>query len=214
MQITSAQYLRLSIDNLPRSLTEGQLSCVFEVGSRTVVTGVTKRGDGASQLECPTPPTANLPPIPPGHHHIAASLAVQVDPQGPELAQTNVTFFDCSSYSSCTHCVSSPFPCDWCAESHKCTHAAEDRCRNDHIVNGLNRAGPSNRCGPAYCPRVAATTPRLYVASGTRHSIEVQARNLLDFQSAFECVFHIQHSVHKRTAKRTPSYPLSTPELN
>ena len=56
-----------------------------------------------------------LPVIPTGESHFTSQLAVRVA-DGPNLVNTNFTFFDCNSYSSCTACVSSPFPCDWCVD--------------------------------------------------------------------------------------------------
>ena len=56
-----------------------------------------------------------LPMIPPGESHFTSKLSVRVA-DGPNLVSTNFTFFDCNSYSSCTECVSSPFPCDWCVD--------------------------------------------------------------------------------------------------
>jgi hypothetical protein len=56
-----------------------------------------------------------LPLIPSGESHFTSRLSVRVT-DGPNLVTTNFTFFDCNSYSSCTSCVSSPFPCDWCVD--------------------------------------------------------------------------------------------------
>ena len=66
--------------------------------------------------------------------HVVCSLAFSTDPLiceffGTYLQMTkrinniasladpsNFTFFDCNTYSSCTSCVSSLFPCDWCVD--------------------------------------------------------------------------------------------------
>jgi plexin A len=57
---------------------------------------------------------------------------------GPDLVSTNFTFFDCSTHLSCTRCVSSQFPCDWCVEAHRCTHDTAENCRNDILVTGVS----------------------------------------------------------------------------
>lgn len=74
---------------------------------------------------------------PPSTDHFTAKLSVRKS-EGPEFVSTNFTFFDCNTYSSCTECVSSPFPCDWCVDGHRCTHDSAENCRNDVLVNGVN----------------------------------------------------------------------------
>ena len=66
---------------------------------------------------------------------------------GPDFVSTNFTFFDCNTFSSCTSCVASPFPCDWCVDGHRCTHDTAENCRNDILVTGIKRVGPSIRSG-------------------------------------------------------------------
>ncbi len=137
--MTSAKYLRLEVDNLPT--IGGQLACVFTLLGRSHITGATRDTDGS--VSCPTPQTNLLPRIPRDKHSIVSTLSVQID-QGPDFASTNFTFYDCSTYSSCSNCVQSAFPCDWCVESHQCTPGAEDDCRSQHIINGLNVCSPFN----------------------------------------------------------------------
>ena len=56
-----------------------------------------------------------LPVILHPESYFTSVLSVRVD-DGPNLVSTNFTFFDCNAYGSCTECVASPFPCDWCVE--------------------------------------------------------------------------------------------------
>jgi plexin A len=88
--------------------------------------------------------------------HFTAKLSVRMK-VGPDFVATNFTFYDCSSYSSCTQCVSSAFPCDWCVGGHRCTHDTGENCRNDILVTGVSSVGPSIRSGPGFCPRINAT---------------------------------------------------------
>lgn len=53
------------------------------------------------------------------------------------IASTPFTFYDCAAHTSCTQCVSSSFPCDWCVEGHRCTHDTSENCRNDILVTGV-----------------------------------------------------------------------------
>lgn len=69
--------------------------------------------------------------------HFTAKLSVRMI-NGPDFVATNFTFFDCNTYSSCTQCVSSLFPCDWCVDGHRCTHDTAENCRNDILVTGVS----------------------------------------------------------------------------
>lgn len=69
--------------------------------------------------------------------HFTARLSVRMT-SGPDFVTTNFTFFDCNTYSSCTQCVSSTFPCDWCVDGHRCTHDTAENCRNDILVTGVS----------------------------------------------------------------------------
>lgn len=69
--------------------------------------------------------------------HFVSRLSVRMT-SGPDFVQTNFTFFDCNTYSSCTQCVSSKFPCDWCVDGHRCTHDTAENCRNDILVTGVS----------------------------------------------------------------------------
>jgi len=94
---------------------------------------------------------------------------------GPDFVSTNFTFFDCNTFSSCTSCVSSPFPCDWCVDGHRCTHDTAENCRNDILVTGVKRVGPSIRSGPNFCPRINATigsSTEVLVPSGVSKQVK------------------------------------------
>ena len=125
-----------------------------------------------------------LPNIPSGESHFTSKLSVRVGEDGRDFAATNFTFFDCNTFTSCTSCVSSPFPCDWCIDGHRCTHDTAENCRNDILVTGINRIGPSIRSGPAFCPRVNATpggSPEIIVSSGMQKSIRVKVDHIAQF---------------------------------
>lgn len=69
---------------------------------------------------------------------------------GPDFVATNFTFFDCNTYSSCTQCVSSTFPCDWCVDGYRCTHDTAENCRNDILVTGVNVRKQFNKTNMFY----------------------------------------------------------------
>jgi plexin A len=123
--------------------------------------------------------------------HFTARLSVRTA-SGPDLVFTNFTFFDCSTHLSCTRCVSSLFPCDWCVDTHRCTHDTAENCRNDIMVNGVNRMGPSYRSGPAFCPAINVTDlgTEILVPAGVKRSVKVRV-STLDFYAIIKVVFKL-----------------------
>lgn len=81
--------------------------------------------------------------------HFTAKLSVRMT-SGPDFVATNFTFFDCNTYISCTQCVSSSFPCDWCVDGHRCTHDTAENCRNDILVTGVS-VSICQTLGPHFC---------------------------------------------------------------
>ena len=126
-----------------------------------------------------------LPSIPSGESHFTSKLSLRVEEDGEDFVSTSFTFFDCNAFSSCTTCVSSLFPCDWCVDGHRCTHDTAENCRNDILVSGINQLGPRIRSGPAFCPRVTVATPggssEILVPSGFQKSIQVKVDHTPQF---------------------------------
>ena len=194
LQRTTARTLSLVIDNLPT--LPGQFLCVFQALGKNLMTNATRTANGVS---CTTPRNDLLPLIPPTEHHFTSKLSVRIR-EGPDFVSTNFTFFDCNTFSSCTECVSSPFPCDWCVDGHRCTHDTAENCRNDILVTGVKRVGPSIRSGPNFCPKVNATaggSSEILVPSGINKSIKVKVDNIATFiiQTRFVCQFNIEGRV-------------------
>uniref|UniRef100_A0A1B6CQ54 Sema domain-containing protein n=1 Tax=Clastoptera arizonana TaxID=38151 RepID=A0A1B6CQ54_9HEMI len=194
LQRTTARTLELVIDNLPT--LSGQFLCAFTALDKTLITNATRKPYG---VNCTTPRTDLLPSIPSGQHHFTAKLSVRMT-TGPDFVATNFTFFDCNTYSSCTQCVSSSFPCDWCVDGHRCTHDTAENCRNDILVTGVSRVGPSFRSGPGFCPTINATSAgstEILVASGLKKSLRVKVHIIGQFivQTRFVCQFNIEGRV-------------------
>ncbi|ROT77169.1 Plexin-A4 [Penaeus vannamei] len=192
IQRTTRRTLALMIENMPP--VDGPLQCVFSSMGKDLSTETRRTAEGVS---CATPRTALLPDIPQNKNHFTAKLCVRrLD--GVKLVCTNFTFFDCTTYSSCTECVSSPFPCDWCVDGHRCTHDSAENCRNDVLVNGVNRIGPSIRSGPSFCPRITfLESQEILVSSGSQKSIKVKVDNIAQFivQTRYVCQFNIEGRV-------------------
>lgn len=200
LQRTTARTLDLAIDNLPT--LPGQFLCAFTIADKTLTTEAVRKTNGVG---CITPRTDFLPSIPPGQHHITAKLSVR-STNGPDFVATNFTFFDCNTYSSCTQCVSSAFPCDWCVDGHRCTHDTAENCRNDILITGVSRVGPSFRSGPAFCPTINGTNTgsrEILVASSSKKVVNVKVHIVGQFiaQTRFVCQFNIEGRVTSVTAQ-------------
>ncbi|KAG8193494.1 hypothetical protein JTE90_003709 [Oedothorax gibbosus] len=200
IQRTTARILSLVIDNLPA--LEGSFYCAFSALGKALVTNATRSANG---VNCPTPHTDSLPTIPPGEHHFTAKLSVRMK-IGPDFVATNFTFYDCSTYTSCTACVSSDFPCDWCVTGHRCTHDTGENCRNDVLVTGVSSIGPSIRSGPGFCPRINKTangSTEILVASGISKRISVKVDNIQQHiaRMRFLCQFNIEGRVKQVNAQ-------------
>ncbi|XP_046483187.1 plexin-A2-like [Neodiprion pinetum] len=192
LQRTTARTLDLVIENLPT--LPGQFLCAFSALDKTLITNATRKSYG---VNCTTPRTDLLPSIPQAEHHFTARLSVRMT-SGPDLVATNFTFFDCNTYSSCTQCVSSSFPCDWCVDGHRCTHDTAENCRNDILVTGVSRIGPSYRSGPGFCPTINATDSKeILISSGIKKNIRVKVHiiELFIVQTRFVCQFNIEGRV-------------------
>ncbi|GAB6029881.1 Plexin-A2 [Chamberlinius hualienensis] len=194
IQRTTARTLMLTIDNLPT--LSGNFHCAFTAFGKVLTTNASRTATGVS---CPTPRTDTLPSIQQHQHHFTATLSVRRS-SGPDFVATNFTFYDCNTYGECTECVSSPFPCDWCVDGHRCTHDTGENCRNDFLVTGVNNVGPSFRSGPSFCPKINASvtgSSEILVSSGMRRGITVKVDNIAQFltQKHFVCQFNIEGRV-------------------
>ncbi|KAF5308525.1 hypothetical protein FQR65_LT06190 [Abscondita terminalis] len=113
---------------------------------------------------------------------------------------TNSKLYACDSFDSCTECVSSNFPCDWCIEGHRCTDETSVYCRNDIIVTGINHIGPSYRSGSNFCPRINAATNEILIPSGSKKRIQANVSlTTIMVLSKFLCIFEEQNN--KRSVK-------------
>ncbi|OQV23962.1 Plexin-A1 [Hypsibius exemplaris] len=201
IQRTTARTLALAIENLPS--IQGNYACVFGFpGSAPLETNATRSADGVT---CATPRVELLPEIPGNDQSIPARLSVRMVNGGPEFSAANVTFYDCAALTDCGSCVSSPYPCDWCVQGHRCTHDTGENCRNDYLVNGQNRSGYSSRSGPSFCPRIRPATgfqndQYTLVPSGMLRQVAVRVENIQPFQSRFSCAFSVDGRLERAEA--------------
>uniref|UniRef100_A0A0K2U8T1 Plexin A [Tribolium castaneum] n=1 Tax=Lepeophtheirus salmonis TaxID=72036 RepID=A0A0K2U8T1_LEPSM len=192
LQSTTSSMLTLSIDNL-QSLS-GQFICVFATLGKTLITDATLT---SNKITCMTPTNDLLPLIPANEHNYTSALSVRMS-KGPDLVSTNFTFFDCNTFNTCSSCVSSNFPCDWCVDAHRCTHDTAEYCQNDILVTGAKSFGPSIRSGPGFCPQINITSDggssEILVSTGISKAIRVKIYNIASFMgnTGFVCQFNIE----------------------
>uniref|UniRef100_A0A8D8Y9V6 Plexin-A2 n=1 Tax=Cacopsylla melanoneura TaxID=428564 RepID=A0A8D8Y9V6_9HEMI len=186
---TARIILDLTIENLYNF--PGQFSCEFSIANGTISTETIKKNNGVT---CITPGAELLPTIPAGQHNITTKLSVR-SINGPDVVTTSFIFFDCNSYSSCTQCVSSEFPCIWCVNQHRCSHNAKD-CSEDSLPV-VSRVGQIFKNNLSFCPTIDGTNSssrEILVASNFEKSVNVKVHIVDNFiaQSKFVCLFNIE----------------------
>ncbi|KAF7629263.1 Sema domain-containing protein [Meloidogyne graminicola] len=212
-QITYSRPIHLRIENAPPALashdgsTTSTLYCSFQFPNLLLVNVSAMSRDG-DQVVCSTPTRSNLKTLVSetqtlnevALNGLSSRLSIVQTADSAVLASTNFTFFDCHQLLSCQECASIRFPCDWCALSSRCVPNAEDICQGEPL-----RIGPSSRRGPEFCPSFSSPEGDLFVYSGHRRKVKVQASNLHEQMGAFKCQYTLigQNSVtHEKLAQR------------
>lgn len=150
IQITTADFLNVSLENMGD--TKGSLKCSFRFPDGRIVDSEPAfpiEGWAFSSLwliiwfrtlRCPTPSMNRLPPLGQNMTALQAILSIVAGGHSTPIASSNFSFYDCGRHTTCSQCAKSEFPCDWCLESNECVAGklTEDKCRKQHIVNGLN----------------------------------------------------------------------------
>ncbi|KAL5015003.1 hypothetical protein ScPMuIL_009273 [Solemya velum] len=172
--------LELNISNLPTF--GGNYVCTFSYRETTLAVPASR--SVGNIILCETPQPHLLPPIPTGEDHIIMRLTVQMDAQG--FVWTNFTFFDCSLHESCTSCLLSDFPCNWCIQNHMCTQNLNN-CVGNSLVTDAQK--------PEFCPRIDSDTTEILVPSSTRKKISVRALNLPNPDGQIECFFTLKEGI-------------------
>ncbi|XP_070557201.1 plexin-B-like [Ptychodera flava] len=132
--ITVNQQITLTVVELPSLLNQHQYKCVF---GDIFMDVAEKYG---SDLTCDTPHIDQRPDIPEGADHVKVPLYVESTETEKKFVQSYFHFYDCSSHSSCSDCVTSDWACNWCVYENRCTHYQETCPEDDQtsIVIGTN----------------------------------------------------------------------------
>lgn len=198
---SQTEMITMQVMNLPQ--VRGRYECAFTAPGRNLTLSTPAQTTRKS-VNCRTPISSKLPPIPTGQDHIVMKLSVRVG--GKDFVSVNFTFFDCNVHSSCTHCTESLFPCNWCIKEHLCTTREALHCSLKEVVQGRVNAGTE------LCPRIDYSTPVIPVASGTKKNVSLRAANLKSFQKDFSCLFklnpHIQVPARRTAIDRISCDPV------
>ncbi|XP_063797295.1 plexin-D1 [Pseudophryne corroboree] len=164
--------------NLP-SLMRMNASCDYGSGV-LVPASIVYDADASQQwARCSFLPREKFPAFPENQDYTATTMAVTVG--GTRIAQKDFVIYDCERTqsinlkTSCTSCVTSPWPCSWCVKEHACISNAS-QC--EFAVKNSTE-----------CPRIT-TTDMLPTPTGiTRDFTLTLAKGNLSEDLALECHF-------------------------
>ncbi|XP_036435387.1 plexin-B3 [Colossoma macropomum] len=173
---------------LPTLSEDEALSCAF--GTLPAQPAVVME----NRITCQSPPPKLLPPTPRGSDHMTVRLALMFGEV--TISHTNITFYDChavgrlNATSPCMACVSSVWPCHWCAGDELCTH--NHTCPQQHMIfNSREQREPR---GADSCPCVWALESSPLIPVGFDTQLSLQGKNLDIFKDEkdYKCVVVIE----------------------
>uniref|UniRef100_A0A8D8PT46 Plexin-A4 n=1 Tax=Cacopsylla melanoneura TaxID=428564 RepID=A0A8D8PT46_9HEMI len=193
-------YLEINIDS--SSTLPHKICCNFIINNQTI----SYIGYKSESIQCLITPALNdnncFPPIPAGQHSISTTLSVSPRTNfsctqerkltyGNDILTTNFTFFDCTTYISCTQCLSSEFPCDW-SENNLCDHTNKNVADRQHNLTQCDKY-----------PSIIGST-EIPVLSNSWESVNVTFNNhpfIRQFdKTIFFCYFNIENVIKNVTA--------------
>uniref|UniRef100_A0A673MFB5 Plexin A3 n=1 Tax=Sinocyclocheilus rhinocerous TaxID=307959 RepID=A0A673MFB5_9TELE len=184
MSVTS---LSVKVANVP-NLSTG-VTCVFEELTESPGEVLAK-----GQILCMSPSLRDVPSVTQGYgDKRVVKLSLKSKETGLKFITTDFIFYNCSVLQSCSSCVSSPFPCNWCKYRHICTNNVAECSFQEGRVSSAEG-----------CPQILPSSDIL-VPAGIVRPITLRARNLPQPQSGqknYECVFKIQGKVQRIPAVR------------
>uniref|UniRef100_A0A8C1RFJ2 Plexin-A3 n=1 Tax=Cyprinus carpio TaxID=7962 RepID=A0A8C1RFJ2_CYPCA len=190
MSVTSCCYnfiLYVKVAHVP-NLSAG-VTCVFEELTESPGEVLAK-----GQILCMSPSLRDVPSVTQGYgDKRVVKLSLKSKETGLKFITTDFIFYNCSVLQSCSSCVSSPFPCNWCKYRHICTNNVAECSFQEGRVSSAEG-----------CPQILPSSDIL-VPAGIVRPITLRARNLPQPQSGqknYECVFKIQGKVQRIPAVR------------
>ncbi|KAG8513828.1 Plexin-A3 [Galemys pyrenaicus] len=169
--------LTVAVRNVP-DLSAG-VSCAFEEATESEAVLLP-----SGELRCPSPSLQELRALTRGHGAVrTVRLQLLSKETGVSFAAADFVFYNCSALQSCTSCVGSPYPCQWCKYRHVCTSHPHGCSFQEGRVRG-----------PEGCPELLPSGD-LLIPVGVTQPLTLRAKNLPQPQSGqknYECVVRVQ----------------------
>ncbi|KAM5279662.1 plexin-D1 [Ctenodactylus gundi] len=175
----------LQISGSLPSLSGMEMTCDYGDGTHTVAR-VPGPAYGHQIAYCNLLPRDRFPPFPLRQDHVTVEVSLRVS--GQNIVSANFTIYDCGRighvypHTACTSCLSTRWPCFWCAQQHACVS-------NQSWCEAL----PSP-ASPEDCPRLLPS-PLAPAPTGGSQSILVLLAHAAFFHGvALECSFGLEDS--------------------
>ncbi|KAL4225917.1 hypothetical protein ACF0H5_013905 [Mactra antiquata] len=115
------------------------------------------------------------------------TVALNSSETGKLFLAQNFTYFNCSSFTSCSQCTNNSWSCDWCIYDNRCVYDSQNYCQPEIVYSksysGLvrNTQAGSSRTGtkgPLHCPRIdSERTGTIYVPQGVEKDVIIRGIN-------------------------------------
>ncbi|XP_063968335.1 plexin-A4-like isoform X3 [Lytechinus pictus] len=184
-QIT--QEITITVQQLPTLKDNHQYQCAFD---SYLVNAVTT----SDTVVCTIPPVDELPTIPVEDDHKNLTLSVFSTETTVYFISTDFILFDCTYHKSCSFCVSSAWPCDWCVYDNMCTHKSSSCQDGETVVIGENNPIGSGDKGQIYCPQLVGTSETFFIPVNIPSSFSLVTRNIPTDRTkiqSFDCILLI-----------------------
>ncbi|CAF1616037.1 unnamed protein product, partial [Adineta ricciae] len=179
--------LRLKVESMPDDTTS-TYSCSFGLSSLITVDEhdydrpiyISNAIKHENDIECYSPPAQTLSNI---NHD---SLIIRLFYNDIVLTEKNLTFYDCSSYLTCTSCMNNSFDCSWNLLDAKCVDSDLILDKNETIISNSSII---------QCPRYNVSKHEIFIADGeqlmlgNQEQVVIQTISLkTSIQNSFRCI--------------------------
>ncbi|CAF1302859.1 unnamed protein product [Adineta steineri] len=180
--------LHLKVDSVPDDPTS-KYSCSFGLSSLLIETEendndkpiyISNAIKYENYIECYSPPPQTLATI---NHD---SLILHLFYNDIVLTEKNVTFYDCSSYLTCTTCMNNSYNCTWNLLTSTCTDNDLNIEKNETIISNTSID---------QCPRYNVSMKEIFIADGNSFILGEKDRVIIqiiklkyDIQKYFRCI--------------------------
>eukprot|EP00057_Strongylocentrotus_purpuratus_P021812 XP_011676286.1 PREDICTED: plexin-B1-like [Strongylocentrotus purpuratus] len=182
------QDITITVQQLPVLYDSHQYQCAFD--SYQVNADITT----ANAVMCLSPPASELPTIPEEVAHVTMTLSIVSTETGVSFVSTDFISFDCTHLKSCSPCVTSPWPCDWCVYDNMCTRDNSSCQPGETVVIGEHNAVGFGNKGQSYCPQLIGTAESYFIPVDIPSGYVLLAKNLPTDQTkiqSFDCILRI-----------------------